>query len=52
MQWIEHVDLEKDFVAYMVPIEWDALDHRDVGNKYGLFVLDVPPVADCKRIVD
>lgn len=52
MQWIEHVDLEKEFVAHIVPIEGDALDHRDVGNKYGFFMLDVPAVADCKRIVD
>lgn len=52
MRWVEHINLEKNFVANMISIERDTLDKGDVCDVGRLIIVHVTTVAHGKSVVD
>jgi hypothetical protein len=44
VQWVEHVDLEKDLIAHAVSKERHAFDECDVANIDRLAIVGIAPV--------
>ena len=52
MEWIQHVNLEKELVADAVTIERNALDKSDVSDEGGVSLVLVAAIANRKGTVD
>ena len=52
MRWVEHINLEKNFVAHMISIKRDAFDKGDVCDVGRLIIIHVTTVAHGKSVVD
>ena len=52
MEWVQHVNFEKELVADTITVEGDTLDKSDVPNEGGFALVHVAAVANCKSVVD
>lgn len=49
---IEHVDLQKESIAHMEPIERDTLDQGNSGNKLCIVSILIASIADSQRMIN
>lgn len=52
MEWVQHINLEKEFIANIITIEGNTFDKSDVCNEGNFTLVRIAAVADCKGTVD
>ena len=52
MKRVEHVDLQEELVADVIPVKRHTLDEGDVRHELGLAIVHIAAVADGQSIVN